>query len=74
MSAAAQNPIACIEKRRLLLAYTTAVAECNRLQSAQVSALLQGDGFDLEMEIAKAGERREQLKYAVLAHQQQHGC
>ena len=70
----ATAPIACIEKQRLLQAYTAAVAECNRLQSAQVSGLLQDDGFDFEMEIAKAGDRREQAKYAILAHQQEHGC
>ena len=66
--------IACVEKRRLLQAFTEAVAECNRLQSSQVSGLLQGDGFDLEAEIAEAAERRELAKYAAIAHQQEHGC
>jgi hypothetical protein len=66
--------VACVKKRRLLQAFTEAVAECNRLQSAQVSLLLQGDGFNLESEIAKAAQRREFAKYAVIAHQQEHGC
>jgi hypothetical protein len=66
--------VACVEKRRLLQAFTEAVAECNRLQSAQVSGLLQGDGFDLESDIAKAAQGRELAKYAVIAHQQEHGC
>jgi hypothetical protein len=71
---AAPMPKACGEKRRLLLAFTDAVSDYHRMQSAQLEALVRGDGFDFEIEIARAAQRRERAKYAVIAHQQEHGC
>jgi len=44
------------------------------MMSAQVAAVLNGDDFSYEEEIAKAAARRENAKYAILAHQQEHGC
>jgi hypothetical protein len=44
------------------------------MQSAQLAAVLQGEDFPFEEEIARAAARRESAKYDVLAHQQQHGC
>ena len=35
---------------------------------------LKGHSFAFEEEIAKANARREQAKYAILAHRQEHGC
>ena len=67
-------PIACSEKQRLLHAFTNAVSACHRLQSAQLGVLLHEDRFDFEIEIARAAEQREQAKYAVMAHQDEHGC
>jgi hypothetical protein len=67
-------PIVCTEKRRLLQAFTDAVAECNRMQSAQLEVLLREDRFDFEVEIAKTAELRELAKCAVISHQQKHGC
>jgi len=66
--------MACIEKYRLLQAFARAVSEHNRMMSAQVAAVLNGDDFPFEEEIAKAAARRENAKYAILAHQQEHGC
>jgi hypothetical protein len=54
--------------------FTAAIAECNKLQKEQITALLRGDGFLLETQIEEALERRNQTKYAVIEHQQQHGC
>ena len=71
---AAPTPIACAEKQRLLQAFTDAVSDCHRMQSAQLEVLLREDRFDFEIEIAKAAQRRELAKYAVIAHQQEHGC
>jgi hypothetical protein len=44
------------------------------MQSAQVAAVLQGEDFPFEDEIARAAAKREQAKYAVIAHQAEHGC
>jgi phage shock protein A len=71
---AAPAPIACSEKRRLIMRFTAAIAECNSLQEKQIAALLRGDGFLLETLIEEALERRNQTKYAVIEHQRQHGC
>jgi hypothetical protein len=46
----------------------------NRIHSAQVAAVLNGEGFLFQEEFAAALDRKEAAKYAVLAHQQQHGC
>ena len=71
---AAPMPIACIEKQRLLRQFTDALSDYHRMQSAKLEVLLRGDRFDFDAEIAKAAQRREQAKYAVIAHQQEHGC
>jgi hypothetical protein len=71
---AAPAPVPCSEKRGLIMRFTAAVQECNRLQAEQIKALLRSEGFLLESDIAQAMERRERTKYAVLQHQQEHGC
>jgi hypothetical protein len=71
---AAPSPIACAQKRALQKAFVKAVSELHRLQSAQVAAVLNGDGFLFRKEIAEAEELRAETKYAILAHQQDHGC
>ena len=65
---------ACIEKRRLLKTFSDAVSEYNRIQSAQLAAVLNGDGFQFQRELAEAEGRKENAKYAVLMHEQEHGC
>jgi hypothetical protein len=70
----ASSLIACIEKQRLLQEFARAVSEYHRLQSAQVAAVINGEGFLFEEQLADAAIRRDEAKYAVLAHQQAHGC
>jgi len=67
-------PIHCIEQERLMHEYSSAVSECNRLQSASVLAVKRGDAVEFEELVAKANERRENAKYAILAHREEHGC
>jgi hypothetical protein len=59
---------------RLLRQFAWAVSEHHRMQSAQVAAVLRGEDFLFEEEIARAAAQRENAKYVVLAHQPQHGC
>jgi hypothetical protein len=68
------SPISCIEKERLLREFAKAVSEHHRMQSAQTAAVLSGADFPFEEEIARASAQRENAKYAVLLHQQEHGC
>jgi len=67
-------PIACLEKQRLIRDFTRAVSQCLRMQSAQLMALINGDGFQFEREIDEARERRDQIKDLIQLHQQSHGC
>jgi hypothetical protein len=68
------KPIACIEKQRLMREFAKAVSDYHRMQSAQVAAVMRGADFPFEAELAEAAARRENAKYAILAHQQEHGC
>jgi hypothetical protein len=44
------------------------------MQSAQGAALLNGEDFLFEKQIAEATDPREKAKHAVLVHRQEHGC
>lgn len=66
--------IARSEKRKLLQEFVAAVSEVNRIHSAQVVAVLNGDGFLFQDELHKAMSWKEKAKYAVLVHQQEYGC
>jgi len=72
--AAPEPVLGCLEKYQLLRAFASAVSDHHRMQSAQLAAVLKGEDFPYEDEIAKSAARRENAKYAVLAHQQEHGC
>ena len=52
-----------------------AVTEHHRLQTLQLESLVKGEGFLIyEGQIAEARERRDRAKYAILAHEDSHGC
>lgn len=56
-------------------AFLRAVSEYHRMQSAQMAALLKGhEDFPFEAQIAEAARARDNAKYAVLAHREEHGC
>ena len=67
-------PIACIEKKRLFDAFAHAVSEYNRMNTAQLRAVMRGDGFQFTEQVADAGQRKDEAKYAILKHEQEHGC
>lgn len=69
-----QQAYLCVESMRLLKEYANAVSECHRMQTAQLVAVRNGENFPFEEEIAKAAIRRENVKYAILAHREEHGC
>lgn len=50
------------------------VAELNKLQIAQATAAMAGEDFSLEDQIAEAAMARDNAKYAVLKHREEHGC
>ncbi len=71
---AASPPFPCGVREELLAAFFEAVSEYHRLQSAQMDALLKGEDFPFEEEIARVAEQRTRAKYAILAHRAEHGC
>jgi hypothetical protein len=66
--------LACPEMRRLLQKFTSAVSEHERMQTAQLVAVMNGDGTLFEEWIAKAAEQKDQAKQAIITHRQEHGC
>jgi hypothetical protein len=65
---------ACAEKWRLLRAFIKAVSDLNRIHSAQMAAVLNGEGFLFQEELEEALGRKETAKYAAMVRQQEHGC
>ena len=72
--AAASSIILCFERQRLIKDFERAVSDLHRLHSAQVAAVCKGEDFPYGEEIAAASERKDRAKYAIIAHQQAHGC
>lgn len=73
MVGVAPAPVFCLELKKLTDAYTWAVSEYLRLQSAQMQAILNGEeGF--EAEITEAAIRKDAAKYAIIGHRYEHGC
>ena len=68
------KPAYCAEKQRLIEAFTHAVSDYLRVQSAQSHALISGRGFEFDTEIADARERKGSARAAIIAHQREHGC
>ena len=66
--------MSCDEKWRLLRDFMDSVSNINRIQTAQVIAVLKGDGFQHQQEFVKAVDRKDHAKCAVIAHIHQHGC
>ena len=72
--ASAPAPISCTELRRLMDEYQWAVSEHFRYQSAQLVAIVNSDPFSFQRELHDAETRKNEAKYAILAHQEAHGC
>ena len=72
--AAAPTSIVCIEYHRLKDVYRWAVSEYLRMQSAQLESVMQGDGFNFEVQIKAARRVKDEAKYAILTHLEQHCC
>jgi hypothetical protein len=64
----------CIEKERLIRAYTTAAVAYNHLNSVRVDALIRGDDPPPLDKISEAEVSKENAKYAILVHLEEHGC
>ena len=66
----------CVERQRLIEAFLTAVHELNMLQHQQTHAVVEGDEdfarFDVLLHLAQ--EKKDNAKYAWIAHVESHGC
>jgi hypothetical protein len=65
--------VASARMRALLQEFASAVSEVNRMHSAQVAAVLNGDGLYFQDELNAAEVRRENAKYALMTHLREHG-
>jgi len=72
--ATAHSSVLCLHKEKLIREFANAVSEYNRMHSAQLAAVLKGEDFLFADEIAQAEQRKDEAKYAILAHRQEHGC
>ena len=57
-----------------MLVFAEAVSVHNRMSSAQLAAVLRGEDFPFEERLAESLQAKENAKYAILAHREQHGC
>jgi hypothetical protein len=65
----------CVEKKRLLEAFTAAVHQVMLLQQQQVTDILNNDDFSrFDVLLHMANEKKEQAKYAYLQRVEKHGC
>ena len=64
----------CIERQRLVEAYTEAALRYRRLHSERIVAVIQGLEPPTSAEVVEAESKKEKAKIAVLAHQKEHGC
>jgi hypothetical protein len=65
----------CLEKRRLLEAFTEAVHEAMFLHQQQVADVINDDDFSrFDVLLHMANEKKQQAKYAYLQHVEEHGC
>ena len=67
-------PKICPERERLTNAYAEAIREYNRLTSQRLSAKLHGDDPPAEALINNAHTNKENAKYALMGHVNEHGC
>jgi hypothetical protein len=72
--ASAHVPTHCAQLRRLEDAYRWAASEYLRYETAQLVAILNGDAFTFQRELHEAEIRKEEAKYAVITHREEHGC
>jgi len=72
---AKQPLLYCIEKHRLIQEFAHAVIEHHHLLQAQVDQMMKGNisTAGLELDIMIASSRREETKYAIIAHASEHG-
>ena len=67
-------PRFCLRRQRLMEKFVKAVQDHGRLRAAQIDALVLGDRFSFERELADAKKRRDRAKYAFLEHAGFHEC
>lgn len=67
-------PMPCEQQQRLLRAFAAAVSDYNRIHGEQVHAVMNGENFPFEEEIARASAERHRLKEAIIQHRRAHGC
>ena len=71
----APAPVICIELHRLKDAYQRVISEyLLLLEAARLEAALRHTGINLSEEIRACRTAMESIKYAILKHEDEHGC
>ena len=66
--------ILCVERQQLITELEKAVADFNRISSAQLAALRNGEGLMFVEHLAAARLRIDRTRRAIIAHDEEHGC
>jgi hypothetical protein len=66
--------VMCSERERLLRAFAMATLDYNKLYAARVAVLALGEDAPPIDQLAEAETQRDNAKYALLLHQEEHGC
>ena len=64
----------CIEREKFLEAYTTAALRYNGLHSERIFAVINGLESPTADELIEAEIQKDKAKFALLTHQEKHGC
>jgi hypothetical protein len=64
----------CSERERLLRAFAEAMLEYNKWYAARVATLALGEDAPPIDQLTEAETQRDNAKYALLLHQEEHGC
>jgi hypothetical protein len=64
----------CNERERLLRAFAAATLDYNKLYAARVAVLALGEDAPPIDQLAEAETQRDNAKYALLLHQDEHRC
>ena len=70
------DAVLCAEKRQLMNEFLHAIHELGAVQAQQAKALIAGDADFARFDalIHMANEKKDWVKYALLAHVEQHHC
>jgi hypothetical protein len=68
------TPISCVVREKLIQLYEEAAKEHHRLNMTRITAVFDGPEPPSAEEVAEAQMRKENAKYVLQQHMEEHGC